>query len=223
MFIDYLNQPQFIPTAIKILIACLFGGLIGLERGIHGRSAGLRTHILVCLGAAMTSVISISAVNHFEFFDGDVLRISAQVVSGIGFLGAGTILIRKDTVTGLTTTAGLWATATIGIAVGFGFVEAAALCTLLCIATTTILTKLEIKQKAEATIYIEIDDPKRFNALAEEIKVKCPVNAIIVTSCRSGIAGNLGMLLKISKKGFDENSFINYVLELENVVLAVKE
>ena len=112
-------------TVFRIFLAVLLGGLIGLERGHHGRAAGLRTHILVCMGSATAALIGVYSVSILEL-GGDPMRVAAQVVSGIGFLGVGTIMIRNgEHVTGLTTAAGLWATASIGLAVGIGFYIAA--------------------------------------------------------------------------------------------------
>ena len=96
------------------------GSLIGSERARHGRAAGMRTHILVCLGACMTSMTSMYVADILGS-DGDVFRIPAQVISGIGFLGAGMIILKSNNmITGLTTAAGVWTTATIGVALGYG-------------------------------------------------------------------------------------------------------
>ena len=105
----------------RILLATLVGGFIGSERGSHGRAAGLRTHILVCVGAAMTTLTGVYAMVELNSI-GDPMRLGAQVISGIGFLGAGTIMVRNHShITGLTTAAGLWATACLGLAIGAGF------------------------------------------------------------------------------------------------------
>ncbi len=218
MLAEYLNQVSLLPITIKIFAALLMGGLIGLERGIHGRAAGLRTHILVSIGAAMTAIISICIGG------GDVLRIPAQVVSGIGFLGVGTIIIKKDTVTGLTTAAGLWATAIIGISIGFGLFEAAALCTLICILTTTILTRLEINQKADKVLYAELDSPASLNRFIEKIRAKYTnVEEISVQPCRSGIGGNIGVTLRIGKKGYNKDEIVAYILEFDHAVFAIED
>ena len=116
-----LNQFNEISVIVRILLAMLLGGIIGIEREQSKRPAGFRTHILVCVGASMTALIGL-----FIWYQmGDVtdpVRISAQVISGIGFLGVGTILVKEhDHITGLTTAAGLWTTAAIGIACGYGF------------------------------------------------------------------------------------------------------
>lgn len=98
---------------LKLLFAAVLGGVVGYEREVHEHPAGLRTHILVCMGAALVTMVSMSFVN-------DQGRIASQIVSGIGFLGAGTILRQGNMVRGLTTAASLWTVAGIGIAVGVG-------------------------------------------------------------------------------------------------------
>jgi putative Mg2+ transporter-C (MgtC) family protein len=113
---------------IKILIAAILGGIIGAEREYTGKAAGLRTFIIVTLGSCLFTIISINIIN-------DPARIAAQIVSGIGFIGAGLIIFQqeKQTIKGLTTAAGLWMVAAIGMAVGFGFYILAALSTLIAI------------------------------------------------------------------------------------------
>lgn len=108
----------YIEVAIRLIIALVLGGLIGIERAGTNHDAGLRTHILVCLGAAGIMVMSQNLVNDYAT---DVSRIGAQVVSGIGFLGAGCILVNGNKVKGLTTAAGLWTTACVGLATGMGY------------------------------------------------------------------------------------------------------
>ena len=92
--IETLKELNIYSTVFRISLAVILGGIIGLERGHHGRAAGLRTHILVCLGAAMSAIIGVYSVKVLEL-GGDPMRIAAQVVSGIGFLGVGTIMIRN--------------------------------------------------------------------------------------------------------------------------------
>ena len=118
----WLLEPTLLTMIIRTFIALLCAGVIGYERDAHGSAAGLRTHILVCLGAMIAMSTGIFAVMHYS---GDASRIGAQVVSGIGFLGAGTIMVNRGHIKGLTTAAGLWASACIGLAIGTGFYEAA--------------------------------------------------------------------------------------------------
>lgn len=113
---------SFFEDFFKLLVACLLGGLIGYQRESSHRPAGLRTHILVCVGSALVMVTSEYIFNVYKGVTNlDPARLGAQVISGIGFLGAGTILRDGSTVKGLTTAAGLWAVSCIGIAIGAGF------------------------------------------------------------------------------------------------------
>lgn len=108
----------YIEIAIRLVVALVLGGLIGIERAGTNHDAGLRTHILVCLGAAGIMIMSQNLVAEYTT---DISRIGAQVVSGIGFLGAGCILVNGNKVKGLTTAAGLWATACVGLSTGMGY------------------------------------------------------------------------------------------------------
>ncbi|MDR0880337.1 MAG: MgtC/SapB family protein [Clostridioides sp.] len=110
---------------IKLLVSLVLGGLVGMEREKRHQFAGFRTHILIALGACISSIVSIQLVHQFS--SGDPTRIPGQVLTGIGFLGAGTILKTKTGIKGLTTAAGVWTTACIGIAIGCGFYKLAVL------------------------------------------------------------------------------------------------
>ncbi len=103
--------------AVRLLLAAVLGAAVGLEREVHGHPAGMRTHLLVSLGAAGFTVLSIAA---FPAAGADPARVAAQIVTGIGFLGAGAILKQGVTITGLTTAASLWVVAAIGMAAGAG-------------------------------------------------------------------------------------------------------
>ena len=125
--IKFFEDYSAASAAIRLVLALIFGAVIGLERTKHGRQAGMRTHILVAVGACLSALIGVYAVT--KGFSTDPLRVGAQVVSGIGFLGAGIILIQnKSRIVGLTTSAGLWNTAAIGLALGIGFYEGALIC-----------------------------------------------------------------------------------------------
>jgi putative Mg2+ transporter-C (MgtC) family protein len=130
--------------ALKLLAALILGALIGIERERHDRPAGLRTHILVCLASTLLTLISESYGT-----GGERSRISAQIVSGIGFLGAGTIMRHGNVVRGLTTAASLWAVAGIGIAVARGgvFLALAVVATALSYLTLALLNRLETRLK----------------------------------------------------------------------------
>lgn len=128
--------------AARLILALVLGGLIGIERESMGRPAGFRTHILVSMGSALIMIVSAYA---FAGRTSDPARLAAQVVSGIGFLGAGTIMREGANVRGLTTAASLWTVAGIGLTVGSGFYFAAILGTVLVVLTLVVLNQLEWK------------------------------------------------------------------------------
>ncbi len=131
-------------VVLRLLLAVLFSGLIGLEREVSGRAAGFRTHILVCVGSTL---VMLTAMHLVDLYRGAVSidpgRVAAQVVSGIGFLGAGTIIQIRDSVRGLTTAAGLWAAAGIGLAVGSGFYVGAVATTAIVLVVLYLLSRVE--------------------------------------------------------------------------------
>ena len=119
-----VRELTLLSVLLRVLTAVVLGGAIGLERGMKNRPAGLRTYMLVCIGACIVMITNQYAVQVFGV--GDPVRMAAQVVSGIGFLGAGTIIVTsRSRIKGLTTAAGLWASACVGLAVGIGLYEVA--------------------------------------------------------------------------------------------------
>ncbi len=127
---------NYIEIIVRLVLALVFGGIIGIERAGSNHDAGLRTHILVCLGSA--GVMIMSEAMHIDF-GGDVMRVGAQVVSGIGFLGAGCILVHGKRIRGLTTAAGLWATACLGLIIGSGYYFTGVVMVLLMVSAMLVL------------------------------------------------------------------------------------
>ena len=212
---------MIIETVIRAAAAVLIGSLIGSERARHGRAAGMRTHILVCLGACMTSMTSMYVADILGS-DGDVFRIPAQVISGIGFLGAGMIILKSNNmITGLTTAAGVWTTATIGVALGYGYYIGAAVVTVLFLSTIVLFARFERKRKSAEVIYVEIDDPYRVNAVLGRMKELIPESFTYqVFAPKSGAEGHVGLNIVIDKRiDFD----VSGLTGLENVVFAVEE
>ena len=135
---------------MRLIVATLLGGLVGMERQIHHKPAGLRTHILVCIGACMCMLIGLSL--NKEFGEGiDPSRIAAQVVSGIGFLGAGTIMVTKASVKGLTTAASIWATSALGLAIGNGMFFAASVAAVIMVTVLLVFEFIEEKLALKAS------------------------------------------------------------------------
>jgi len=154
---DGLRELNFASIAVRMLVAVICGGIIGVEREYKRRPAGFRTHILICLGAAMTTMTSQYMVEIGYFTD--LARLGAQVIAGIGFIGAGTIIVTKDEhIKGLTTAAGLWCSAIVGLAVGSGYVEGGLVTTVLILFTETIFAKFArhlLKRSSDVILYIE--------------------------------------------------------------------
>lgn len=222
-----ISFTEFSTTAmiLRMMVALICGGLIGMERGHRGRPAGLRTHILVCLGAAISVMVSLY-ISKGLGYGNDPTRMGAQVISGIGFLGGGAIMIvGRNQVRGLTTAAGLWATATIGLAIGAGCLEIAVIGTLLVLLTMIALGKLTFFKPFDnytERYYIEISDVTKLNDLALELKRCYHAVDITVTAARSGIAGNMGIEAYASYLMHRENSNILDLQERDYVVVAVQ-
>ena len=157
-------------TVARLLTATVCGGIIGIERGKKHRPAGFRTHMIVCLGAALTMILSIyitdMLVNVWEIGYSqntriDISSLGAQVINGIGFLGAGTIIVTgRQQIKGLTTAAGLWASACMGLAIGAGFYLGALIACTLIIVTVVLLSKLEsfiLARSRNVNMYIEFE------------------------------------------------------------------
>ena len=211
----------FVKSLLRLALSVVVGVLIGSERAKHGRAAGMRTHALVALGACLTSLMSIY-VSDVLGAGGDVMRISAQVISGIGFLGAGMIIIKNnDIITGLTTAAGVWTTGIIGIALGYGFYTGAIVTTVLFLISIIIFTRFEKRQRSTEMVYVELNDLYKTNQVIDEITKMIDGDiSYNVMPPKSGFQGNLGIMITISKQiKFD----INCLCEIENVVFAAEE
>jgi putative Mg2+ transporter-C (MgtC) family protein len=205
-FFSYIREFNTLSVLLRILLAVIAGGLIGNERGRHGRAAGFRTHILVCLGGAMTSLCSLFVLNVYGY-DGDIFRIPAQVISGIGFLGAGIILVRNNnTVAGLTTAAGMWVTATIGVAFGYGFYIGGAVTTVICLINAVLLTRVEQNRIRAMRFYVEINDVSKIQDVLDQIEAVFHQDAMIETiPAKSGLPGNVGFVVStMSRSDFEK-------------------
>ena len=206
---------------MRSLAAVLVGTLIGSERARHGRAAGMRTHILVCLGACMTSMTSYYVSQCLDI-PGDVFRISAQVISGIGFLGAGMIILKSNNmIAGLTTAAGVWTTGTIGVALGYGFYVGAAVVTLLFLAATILFAKVERKRKTTEAVYLEVDDLYKVNAVITALRQKLPTDfSCQIIAPKSEKDGNVGLSILIEGET-DVN--VDALCAIDGAAYAVKE
>ena len=175
---------KFWEVVVRLVVATVCGGIIGFERGRKNRPAGFRTYILVCVGSALTMILSAYLVAMHSrwsevaqnLMQGDFSRFGAQVINGIGFLGAGTIIITgKNQVKGMTTAAGLWASACLGLAIGSGFYWGALIGCSLIMLTVTLFSKIEsfiTSRSRNIPIYIEFDTADNITEIVETIKAK---------------------------------------------------
>ena len=173
-FFDPLRGMDYFSVLLRLLTATLCGTAIGIERSMKNRPAGFRTHILVCLGSAVAAVTA-----HFIYLvlqmPADVTRLGGQVITGLGFIGAGTIIVtKKMSIKGLTTAAGLWTTGIIGLAVGSGFYEGGLIGTVLVLLTEATLAKLGARIRPDPQFALELlyNDKDALNAMMRYCKDK---------------------------------------------------
>lgn len=225
-WIETLSEFNIISVTVRMLLAMLLGGCIGLEREKSKRPAGFRTHILVCVGSCMTALIGLYVVYEMGA-SSDPVRIAAQVISGIGFLGVGTILVKEhDHITGLTTAAGLWTTAAIGIACGYGFYLGALLGTLVVAITSAILFKVEgrgRKRNRKMTLYVEVNRTELLNEYIDWISDAYNARNVLIVAPRTAIVGNVGLEVILPVMG-NENvkAILEEIRSKEGVVFAME-
>lgn len=184
--LDYLRELNIWSVMLRLVLAVLVGGLIGLERTRKRRPAGFRTYMLVCLGATLTMLLS-----QYEYhmlttvwaettkqigISTDVSRFGAQAINGIGFLGAGTILVtgRKE-IKGMTTAACLWASACVGLAIGAGFYECVLIGVLLIFLAVYVLPGMEyriLQMTRDMNVYVEFESPDDVGKISARIKAQ---------------------------------------------------
>ncbi len=224
---NYLTDFNAVTVIIRVFLAALAGALVGLEREFHGRAAGLRTHMMVALGAALTTMIGLFAVKELGM-SSDPLRVGAQVISGVGFLGAGTILLRGggSRITGLTTAAGLWTAAAIGLAVGMGFYLGAFLTVIAVMLTFTLVSGVETlmnRKRQRMAIYLELTSVDAVAPMLETLRGTHELLEAQVTTPRSGTAPHVGLeiLVRVPNKMSLEENLVRFG-ELENVVFVLR-
>ena len=166
------REVTYTAVLLRIICAVIIGGIIGIERSIRNRPAGLRTYMLVCVGSCLVML-----TNQYIFQTtgtGDPMRLGAQVVSGIGFLGAGTIIVTKhNQIKGLTIAAGLWSAAGVGLALGIGFYEGALTAAVAIYVTLTVLHVLEARVNRKTRVlevYVELQATTPIGQFLKELR-----------------------------------------------------
>ena len=208
-------------VVIRIFVAIVIGGLIGMERGMKNRPAGLRTYMLVCAGSCLIMI-----TNQYIYQctgAGDPMRLGAQVVSGIGFLGAGTIVVtRHNQIRGLTTAAGLWACAGVGLALGIGFYEAALSAGVGVYAILTFLRRLDSRVHRKIRImelYVELQNTVRICTFLQNIRALDLKLENIQFEPDGGFeSGTRGLLMTVkTPKAMDHKTLRDQIRTLEGV------
>lgn len=221
--LEYLKELNFISIFLRLSMAVLFGGIIGYGREKEKRPAGLRTHILVSVGSTLVMITNFYI---YEYYGGntDPTRLGAQVISGIGFLGAGTIIVTgKNKVRGLTTAAGLWACACMGLAIGAGFYSGAIIGCLFIASVTAVLSKLDKRiniNSRNITIYILVNSTKAASKLLKDIQsTNVKISDIEISNNNVSSNDLIGILLGLRIPGdVCHNDFIENITNKNEVI-----
>ena len=222
--VSFLRELNIWSMMLRIGLAMLIGGVVGMERERKRRAAGFRTHILICLGAAVTTLTA-QYIYLVQNLYTDVARLGAQVVAGIGFIGAGTIIVTKrQHVKGLTTAAGLWTSAIIGLVCGAGFVECAIFATVMVLVAELLLVKIEYRftgEKRDINLYIEYTTAECIEEVLRLMREKSiKVSGLEITKIADGEEGYhyyAVMTLSVSEKKFNAE-IIDRLNAIERVI-----
>lgn len=211
---------------VRMIAAVLCGGLIGVEREFKRRSAGFRTHILISLGASITILTNLYLYQVLHLYT-DISRMGAQVIAGIGFIGAGTIIVtNRSRVKGLTTAAGLWTAAIIGLVCGAGYLECALFATAMVLLAEIFLVKIEyrlLNKTAESRVYVEYAKAERIETILEVLKEQELILNDLEITRTSPENGELRFCAILSLRGTRKGSgagLLPALLALQDVVQA---
>lgn len=225
--LDFLRGMDLLSVTARVLLALVCGGMIGIERSEKRRPAGFRTHILICLGAAMTTATSQYVYVVLGLYS-DVARLGAQVIAGISFIGAGAIIMTKwRRVRGLTTAAGLWVAAIVGLCCGAGFYEGAVYGTALVLVAEVFFSKLEyrvLRDMRELTVYAEYVRP----SCLEDVVSKCHMLGVKIVDVeitrKSGEEGgrSCAVLALHSRQGAGREDIIRELAAVDGVTTVIE-
>ena len=217
-----LREVTYLAVILRIVTAVIVGGVLGLERGMKNRPAGLRTYMLVCVGACL-----IMLTNQYLWQvsnAGDPMRLGAQVVSGIGLLGAGTIIVTKhNQIKGLTTAAGLWAAAGVGLALGIGFYEAALAAGFSVFFILTVIQHWDNRMRSKTKVvelYIEYSDALPLGALIRQLReMELEIESVELEQDVILDDGMRALMLTLkNKKRLDHQKLIAKISKIEGIV-----
>ena len=219
-----VNALTMVDILIRMCLAVVCGALIGMEREQKRRPAGLRTHMLICLGASMTTLTSQYLLLNLGMFT-DPARLGAQVIAGIGFIGAGTIIVTKRRqIKGLTTAAGLWASAIVGLCCGAGFYIGAVAAAVLILVAEMLMSKLEwyvLSSARTMNIFVEYTEAETLTRIVDQLKnMNISILDMELTKASVGSGKNPCVTFSLGmSKRMGHDSVMNQLTGLRGVIL----
>lgn len=217
--VDQLQKFSLFSIILRIILAMLCGGVLGIERGKAKHPAGMRTYILVCLGSAL---VMMTGQYMFEVFNsGDPARLGAQVVSGIGFLGAGSIIVESNTkIRGLTTAAGLWTSACIGLAIGVGFYSGAIVTTIVVyfvVSKFRIISNHFTHNDVRLRLYVEFDEIESLQELFKSLEgSSMQIGEVLLNNVHEKKAHN-AIISVTNLANIDETNLVQFLEKIEGI------
>lgn len=226
-FFDGLRDMTTFSVILRMLLAVVCGGLVGMEREFKRRPAGFRTHILICLGAAMTTLTSQYLLLEMQYYT-DIARLGAQVIAGIGFIGAGCIIVtRRRRVKGLTTAAGMWTAAIVGLTIGAGYYEGGVIATVLILLIEIVFDRFEriaLRRVPEINLYVEYAEKSALESLMRFFHAKdVTVNDLEISRASESGANNSCAILALQLKHRGDADELISELQRQKGILFVEE
>jgi len=228
MYTDVFHGINIASVCLTLFLCVLLAGIIGLQRGATGHPAGFRTHILVCVGAATAMMTNIYLLQTLG--TGDPARLGAQVVTGVGFLGVGTILITgRHKIQGLTTAAGLWASACLGLALGAGFYSGAIAATVVIYLSLRVLPYIEkyfYARSREMDVYVEATSIDTYQRIKHHLndELKAPKLSTHIGQSAPMVAGAISFQISATlPKGMTKQEFLDMLENMDDVILAEEQ
>jgi putative Mg2+ transporter-C (MgtC) family protein len=217
-----LDEVNIVSIVIRLVLAVVIGGVIGMERGARSQPAGFRTHMLVCVGACLAMLTNEFVYENISRMS-DPTRLGAQVITGVGFLGVGTILVTgRHRIRGLTTAAGLWASACTGLAIGVGFYAGAITAAVLIFAALAFFPAIEnriLVRSRTLELYVELDSLKNIRTLLDYLR-SCDVSVLDTHFNSSAfVSGSVGLHLSLKIQKNTRAQLMKSIEKQEGVLL----
>ena len=206
---------------IRVIVATILGGVIGLDRGMKHRGAGTKTITVVCLGATLVMLTEQYIQINFVGL-ANMTRMAAQVISGVGFIGVGTIIISKHRVRGLTTAATLWASACVGLAVGIGFIEGGILITVMMLLSLHVLPYVErfaTRHSRYCNVFIDLEKSRHLHTVIQDLKeAGISIDSIDMGRPDDGEVGISVHLVLYTKRAMEQTEIYDILMKSDKVI-----